>query len=199
MTGLEKILKHIEDSASAKAGKLIDEANKKAEEIIRTAQAEGDKKLADIKSRSERDIKASMDRGESAAMLQEKKIILETKQQIINEIIDDARDSLLKLPDGEYFDTILKMVQKYSLPQAGEIAFSADDRKRMPDKFEKAVSDALAGKKGASLKILNEAKEIDGGFILIYGDVEENCSFEALFSAAREKLQDKVGALLFST
>ena len=41
-----------------------------------------------------------------------------------------------------------------------------------------------------------QPRPIDGGFILVYGGVEENCSIEALFYAEQERLQDKVQAFL---
>jgi V/A-type H+-transporting ATPase subunit E len=55
----------------------------------------------------------------------------------------------------------------------------------------------LADKKNASLIISENTVTIDGGFILKYGDVEENCSFDALFSSAKEELSDRVNAILF--
>ena len=39
---------------------------------------------------------------------------------------------------------------------------------------------------------------MEGGFVLVYGGVEQNCSFAALFDAARDSLQDKLHALLFA-
>ena len=51
--------------------------------------------------------------------------------------------------------------------------------------------------KTQGLTISKESKEIDGGFLLLYGDVEENCSFDAMFMAAKETLQDEVRDLLF--
>ena len=39
---------------------------------------------------------------------------------------------------------------------------------------------------------------INGGFVLTYGGIEENCSIDALFDAAHEVLQDKVQEILFS-
>jgi V/A-type H+-transporting ATPase subunit E len=44
----------------------------------------------------------------------------------------------------------------------------------------------------------NETQEMSGGFILLYGDIEENCSFDALFLQAKEELQDKVRDYLFA-
>ena len=198
MTGLEKILKHIEEDASATAGAVIAEAKSKAEEISALAKAEVDKKCAEIEERSKLDVQACLSRAESAALLQEKKLILHAKQQIINNIIISSKELLLKLPDEEYFDVIVKMIQKYALGQSGQILFSAADMKRMPELFESTIQTALLEKKGAVLTISQKERDMDGGFVLIYGDLEENCSFDALYFAARETLQDKVCEVLFA-
>ena len=58
------------------------------------------------------------------------------------------------------------------------------------------INQAVKEKK-ASLKISREAREIEGGFVLSYGGIEENCSFDALFASAGEQLQDVVQKILF--
>ncbi len=92
---------------------------------------------------------------------------------------------------------IIRMVKKYALAQNGHIIFSAADRKRLPHQFESSLEAALAEKTGAVLKISEITLNMEGGFVLDYGDVEVNCSLEALFFAAKETLQDKVHKVLF--
>jgi V/A-type H+-transporting ATPase subunit E len=197
MTGLEKILKAIEADAMANAEALLHQAKLEADEITEAAKNEADKKCAEIAAKSEMDVKAVLGRAESAALLQEKKKILDAKQQIIGNLITDARNSLAGLPNPEYTEIILKMVKKYAHNKSGKILFTAADKKRFPIDFEAKLQSALVGKTGASLTISEEMILIDGGFILKYGDIEENCSFDALFSAAKEDLQDKVNTILF--
>ena len=48
------------------------------------------------------------------------------------------------------------------------------------------------------MKLWEEAAPIDNGFILVYGGVEENCTFRALMDGGRERLQDAVRRVLFS-
>ena len=67
----------------------------------------------------------------------------------------------------------------------------------LPKGFEDTLNQALA-EKGGRLTVSGQAAAIDGGFILSYGGIEENCSFEALFDSAKETLQDKVQELLFA-
>jgi len=197
MTGLEKILKHIEDEATATAETVLLEAKCKAEEITATAQAEGIKKREEIMGRSKVDVQACLSRAESSALLQEKKLILVAKQQIISAVIDKSKETLLKMPKTEYSDVIIKMVDKYALDQPGQILFSRADKERLIEQFQDTLQSTILRKKIAKLILSEDTRDIDGGFVLIYGDVEINCSFDALFFAARESLQDKVCKVLF--
>lgn len=74
--------------------------------------------------------------------------------------------------------------------------FQNDDLERMPDDFPAKIEKA-AQEKGGSLVLKKEPREIDGGFVLVYGGVEENCSAGALFASQRDELADKVHAMLF--
>lgn len=89
------------------------------------------------------------------------------------------------------------MIEKFALTEAGEIRFNEKDKKRLPAGYDKTAAGAAA-KKGGKLSLSDETCEIDGGFILVYGGIEENCSFEAIFAAERESLQDQVHTLLFA-
>lgn len=197
MTGLEKIVKQIEDDATVAANAVIADAKAKAEEILNSAKIEAEKKYTDIIEKSNEDLKSNLNRSESAANLQEKKLILNAKLDIISNIINKAKDTLVNLPDNDYFNVIVNIIKKYALDQNGQIVFSAIDKKRLPGDFEEKVLKALSEKSGANLTVSEKTCNIDGGIILVYGDVEVNCSFEALFSAAKETLQDKVCEVLF--
>jgi V/A-type H+-transporting ATPase subunit E len=197
MTGLEKILKHIEDDAIATANASIAEAEKEAQAIISTAQAEIEKRRAEILEKAKQESESSLKRVESAALLKEKKMLLDAKQQVISNVITNAKNLLTAYSSEDYFKVVIKMVQKYALGQSGQIVFSNNDKKRLPEQFGQTLGQALLGTEGATLTISENSVNIDGGFILIYGDVEVNCSFDALFFAARESLQDKVCEILF--
>ncbi len=198
MTGLEKILNAIEADAKQAADIVLKQAEQEAEQIMADAKALADEKCAEIAGKSDMDVKAAISRGESAASLQEKKALLDAKQLLISEIISKARKSLDSLPEQEYTDLILKLVSKYAHQRQGKILFSAADKKRLPADMELRIKEALAGKNMAALTVSEEDAGISGGFLLIYGDIEENCTFDALFAAAREDLQDKVNAFLFT-
>ena len=196
MTGLEKILIEIEDEAKNAAAATVKVAQQDADALIAKAKVQGEEKSIAISKQSEADVSDYLSRAKSAAALQKRKSILNAKQEMINAVIEKAQDTILHLSDKEYFDTILKMIEKHALAQDGEIAFSPVDLKRMPSCFEAQINKAIS-KKNATLKVSKDTKNINGGFVLIYGGVEENCSIDALFDAAHETLQDKVHEILF--
>ncbi|MDF2486056.1 MAG: hypothetical protein K0R46_2224 [Herbinix sp.] len=197
MTGLEKILKAIEADAQAGADTVIDQAKRNAEELLANAKSEAEAKCKVIVEKSEADVKALINRAESAAALQEKKLLLDAKQQIISNIITSARNKLAVLGDSEYTDIILSMVKKYAHNKPGKILFSATDKKRLTKDFDVKLTNSLVGKSKASLVMEQEEPPFEGGFLLVYGDIEENCSFDALFAEGKDSLQDKVNSLLF--
>lgn len=198
MTGLEKIIGHIEENSVASVREIISAAKEKADGIALDAQTEVEKTTAEITEKTRQEAQDTISRAKSYATLQEKKLILTAKQQLISDTIDKAKQQLISLSDKEYFEIILSMIKRYSINQSGEIAFSKSDLARLPQDFDNTISTALSDKENAKLAISKDAVEIDGGFVLIYGEVEENCSFSSLFLAERESLQDKVSALLFS-
>jgi V/A-type H+-transporting ATPase subunit E len=197
MTGLEKILKAIEAEAQAGADTVIAQAKRESEIIIANAKSEAEAKFSVIAEKSEVDVKAVISRAESAAALQEKKILLDTKQQIISNIIASARKRLDGLSNSDYTNVILSIVGKYAHNKKGKILFSSSDRVRLTDDFPEKLISTLANKVGAFLEIAKEEPSFADGFLLVYGDIEENCSFDALFAEEKDILQDKVNSLLF--
>lgn len=197
MTGLDKIINQIEEEAKSSADKILEDANAQAESVL----AEADAACKEIEEAAVAKALAAREdilkKSRSTAQMERKKALLSAKLEVISQIIDQARSSLYALDDKAYFELIIRMIGKFALAQKGEIRFSARDLGRLPAGFEKSVQ-AAAAKNGGELTVSQEACEIAGGFILVYGGIEENCSFEAIFTAERESLQDKVHTLLFT-
>ena len=98
--------------------------------------------------------------------MRRKQAVLSAKQEVIREVLEKAYEKVKAMSEEEYFSMLLKMVEKYALPQEGEICFSAADLARLPDGFEAKVSETAASK-GGSLRLSSEGRKIDNGFILI--------------------------------
>ena len=139
-----------------------------------------------------------MARSKSQADLIKRQAVLAEKQKLIAEMFDKAEVYVKKMPEDVYFKLITNMVKKYTVKgKDGEIIFNKEDRGRLPAGYIKTLS-AAAEEKGGRLTLSDNTANIDGGFILSYGGIEENCSITALIDDARENMQDDIQKLLFS-
>lgn len=197
MAGIDKMKKQILEEAKAAAEAKIEEATARAGEIMDQAKEEAARICESISRKSEAEVANYRERVISSTDLQRRTKILAAKQELISEILDKSYESLAGMKPDQYFDMLLRLLDRYVLPQEGEIYFSFADLKRMPKGYEADVKKA-AEARGGSLTVSKEGRNIENGFVLAYGGIEENCTLRAMFDEKREALSDKVRELLFA-
>lgn len=197
MNGLDKMKDQILNEANSSATTMIAQAKEEAQAILDQAKEEAQAQGEKTRQKSKEAIVHQKERSQSAMELLRKQTILAAKQEVIAEVLDDAYKEMLGQDTGSYFAMLEKMITKYARSEAGRIAFSSEDQKRMPTGFEEKIQ-AAAKAKGGSLELEKEGRNIEGGFILIYGGIEENCTLRAMFHSAKDDLADQVHKLLFA-
>ena len=196
MAGLDKIVEQIMDEAKCDAACIVDAAHKEAEQILVKAKEACDLMIQEA-SEKENAMKELQESRIQSSMEQQRKIaVLRAKQEVIRDVIDEVYQALKHQDEPAYFETILKLIRTYAFPEAGEIYFSKEDLARLPMDYEKEISEA-ASKVGGSLCLMKEPRPIEDGFVLVYGGIEENCTFRALLDAKKDELQDTVHRILF--
>ena len=180
MSGLDKMKARILEEAQQSAAEILEKARKDSEAALASAR-----EAAEYEKRAE----ASMN-------MRRKQAYLEAKQEAIYSVIQTAYEKILNLDKEVYFALLEKILDKYVLPREGIICFAKRDLDRMPEGFSGKVRTAAAAK-GGSLMLSPEPAEIDGGFLLIYGGVEENCGIKAIFDSVKDELSDQVKRMLF--
>lgn len=195
MTGLDRILENIASDARARADEIVEAAKQEVKRIIDEASTEAGAECAGIveATRHEAELQGKIAR--SGAELNGRKLMLKMRRGLIDEILAEATAKLKKMPADEYFAILIRLAAKYAADGEGEMILSAADKARMPEGFIDSVNKALSR---GSLKIAADTAETDGGFILRYGGIEENCTFDAIAEQERERLSDELDALLFS-
>ena len=191
MSGLDKIIDHITHDAADEAEKIVSAAKGEAEKILTAGKNDVLNRVQSIEKQSGLDVASALKRIQSASQLQEKRILLQAKQDLIGSVFAKAVARLKNLDDEQYSSVLSKMISRYASGEKGTVILSEKDLKRITPEFKAACEKA-------HLVISEKAGDIDGGFILSYGDIEENCSFDVLVNSSREVLQDKIGKLLFS-
>ena len=196
MTGLEKITSEIKADADKSIAAIIDKANAEAKSILAGAEKEAAEAIEKVNHDVSVRLSASKSTAESAAALRKRRLILEEKQKLIGEVIEEAKSLIYALPDNVYFEKILKLAEKNVSPAEGTIIFNAKDLSRLPADFETKLN-VVAVAKGGKLTVSKETRPIDGGFVLLYDGIDQNCSITSLFETNIEAVQDKIQKLLF--
>lgn len=197
MTGLDTILESIRKDGRQNADSILVKAKEEAAIIKAHGEEKAQLRREEILRDAPQQAQDAADRVLSSAHREQRRILLTARQALIQETLEAAEKSLFDLPDEEYFTVLLGLAAKRALPQKGELVLGSRDFARMPANFAKKLQAALP--QGAELTVAEKPNPaIDGGFLLLYGGIEENCTFRALFDDKREELQDLTNQILFA-
>lgn len=192
-TGIENIIAIIRQDADESARHIIFQAQDDAKKILDEGKKLGGEKATAFENEASHKAKDIYDRAKSAAELEMKKNLLKAKQEIIADVIAEAKNKLEALPADKYFAVLCRLVEKYSTAQDGIMRMNKSDLERLPSDFE----DAIKAKSKGEIALSREPAPIKNGFLLIYGGIDINCTFDALFEDSAEALQDIVSGILF--
>ena len=196
MSGLDKMKARILEEAESSARDILDRAGEEADRILREAGTAADAAAAEIAAGAVRDSLERKRRAGAAADMQRKQAVLAAKQEMIREVLREAYEEILGLEAERYFGLMEKLLKEYVLPEEGEICFNSRDLERMPEGFSGRIR-TIAAAAGGGLTLSETPLDTDGGFLLVYGGIEENCTLKAVFSSRREELSDQVNRMLF--
>ena len=196
MSGLDKIIARISEEAEAKAGAIISEAEKKAAGITSEGAAKTAEECERIAKKADAVARNTQERGKASAELRTKQIMLGGKQELMNEVIAEARNRLDNLSDDEYAAFIEKLFRKHVPSEDAVLKLNERDLKRLPkETIDRMTAEAKAH--GAVLKVSDKPADITDGFVLDFGGVEENCTTDALIEQNTDDLLDKIKDILF--
>ena len=227
MEGIEKITAKIAQDAEADIAKLNEQTAAQIADIRAQAAAQAEKISAELADRGRKAAEERLERLTSAAGMEQRKLELAAKQEVVGEAFDLALEKLCSLPDQEYIALLTRLVLEASSTGKEQLVFSVKDRTRVGKQVVVAANEAMvkgvaptlpesvAGTKVGALlgKVVNstaamvtgtgmltlseETRPMKGGFVLVDGDVEVNCAFETLVRLQREKLERDVARVLF--
>ena len=198
MNGIEKILAHIKSESDAECADIERTAAEECEQI-RTEYAKIEKaEFGKLMSAGAKDAERRLERLNSLAALESKKQVLSTQQEMLAGAFEYAANKMLEMPHGDYVRFLASQACSASLTGTESIILSSSDRDRFGHEVVDAANSALrANGKNPSLRLSDETAAIRGGLILSGGDIEVNCSIDALVAAHRNALSPEVASLLF--
>lgn len=195
MAGIDKITQQILNKAETEKEAILLSAEEEAGKIKTSAEEEIKEYLEKLQEKTEAKLKDLEARAISQEAQQSRRTLLKTRQEIISGLMNDAKENIRKSSPEHYAEILLKLLAANVQKNEGELRLSAEDLDRLPADFAKKAQ-AIAKEKGGSLTLSKEPAAIKDGFLLIYGDIEENCSLDAVFAAEKDSLTDLIHSML---
>lgn len=227
MNGIEKITGKISADAQAEIDALAAQAQADAARIAAEYDAQARAEAEAILRRGREAAGQREERLGSVAGLEARKTVLAAKQDMVSRAFDRALEQLCALPDEDYVALLAVLCAKAARSGREQVWFSQKDRNRvgkavvtranellarqvspkLPDELTETKTGAFLDRvlTGASallagtgmLTLAEGTRPIKGGVILSDGDVETNCSFEALVRLQRDRMASEVARALF--
>ena len=227
MNGIEKITAKIAADAEADVKKLQAETEQKIDALRAQTAAQAAQEKQAILARGEKAAAERLERLESAAQMEQRKLALAAKQEVVGEAFEMAVEKLCNLPDKELIALLTELAVEASTTGREALIFSVKDRARIGKQVVMAANDILAKNVAPELpgaitesrvgglvgKVVNttaavvtgtgqmtlseQTRPMRGGFIMADDNVEVNCTFETLVRLQREQLERDVANVLF--
>lgn len=207
---------------------ILDEAEKDAKTILADAQNEAETILAEYRKKAEEERTAETTaamaeatlltrRAEASAEQIRRNRLLLAKNDLLDTAFSSALQKLLDLPVAELleiytaiFASVLDgqlraeqsacendLYDEYTAPTTYKLMLTAKDNEALGADLLKAAN-ALANPHGKTVVLANRTASINGGFILVCGDVELNCALGGYMEQIRSTIEGEVCQILFA-
>ena len=196
MSGLDKIVEEIHRQADAQANEILKQADEYCQAYMEDAQKKVENEVLEFEKKAQAQRTLYEEKTKSGGEFMERNSLLKARQQCINDVIHQAKEKIKNLSDEEYFNLLEKILESNIQEGEGIMCLSEKDLNRLPVDFENRIKE-IADKAGGKLTVSKESAAIQDGFILVYGEIEENCTLKALFDANIDKLKDIANKELF--
>jgi len=198
MEGIAKIKERILEEAREEKERIIADANVQAQEIVKQYEQKAKEIVDDILDKASKTAEEKKRRIISMAELENRKALLQAKQQIIDGVFEKAKASLQNMPDDKYQKLIAGMLEDSVLTGNEEVIISERDKNRITPEFIQKVNKTLSGMgKQGNLRLSETFGTMIGGFILKSQDLEINSTFDSLIDMEREELETEIAKILF--
>lgn len=199
MNGIEKITQRIADECKAQCLSVAEEAEKRCAAIKAEYEAKANAAYEDRLAKGKEEIEQDVQRQDRNVRLDSKKDILAEKQNLVDSAFNMAREKILGMDQGEYVAFLAKQAAAAASTGEEEVILSEKDVGSLGAQVIAKANELLsAAGKTAALKLSAQNRPMAGGLVLRAGDVEVNCTVDALLDQCRDELAAKIVGILFN-
>ena len=193
MNGIERILQRIQSEAKTEIDEILKKAREEADAIQNRYQMQAENESAELNLKKQKAAEEQEERLISVAQMESRKIILATKQEMVEKAYALALEKLCSMPEEQRISVLADLLVRASSSGREEVIFSPEDQPRVGKAAVKAANDAS----GKQLTLSSQTRPIKGGFILKDGNIEMNCTFDTLVRLQKTGTAGMVAKKLF--
>lgn len=192
----QSILERIEQDAKNAAALLLKEAREKADAARAASEQRVERARNAAMEQARRDAVELDDRMQRMARLDARKKQLKAKRKVLDEAFAKALAKLRAMPEAEARAFGLALLLRAA---RGDETVVADGASAWCDQAFIGEANAALVKAGrpGNLALSPEKRPLGGGFVLLSGGMEVQCTFEAALEAKRMELEAEIASLLF--
>lgn len=183
---LNKICEKITEDARASADEITEAAERKAAELIKSADVKIEKDAQKITEKAPALARETYEKLISDASLLAKKQILAKKRELISSAFTDALDRLESLSADDYKKLLCKKGKE--IKEKAEVEIAEKYKSDITDEFLKSVNPLLS----------KSEKTIDSGFCFVTGNSRFSCDFSETLERISEERAAEIASVLFS-
>lgn len=189
MTICERIL----SDARQDAAQELSAAREKAAAIRADFEAQAQADRAQALQRARQESEEQRSNMLRMAQLDEKKLDLAMKREVLDEAFDSVVQQMCQLDDDRARDFVESLLLEAAEGEC-QIVVRAEDAHLYDEAFLARVNARL---QNAHVTLADERRQIRGGFVLISGGMEINCAYDAVVRQARNALEAQAAQALF--
>jgi len=189
---IERIRNYIIENAQKEAEQLIKTAEEQFRNEIESTKLTLEKKYLEMLQADEKRLREDMKRFLGKLKSDYKMELLKVKNRVIDSVLESAISRIQSLPDDEYLALIGKWLAKAPDNLEGELFVSVADLKRIPSNF----IDDLNRSRKAKVCLSKIAVDVKGGFILKTRNYEIDYSLDTIVENLRTALIPKLNDML---
>ena len=194
MNGLNKIIDKLNADCEKQCADIISSAEAKATEDYNKSAADSLAECELIIANAQREANEIVRLAHSTAEITKKQTILRNKVLVLDSVVDSALNELCSLPNDKYKAVMAELITKNAMAAVGVMMISSSDEAVFDADFISQINSSLSGS-NISVKVSPEMK--DKGVLLVYGDIEINLTFKAIFSSSRDSLKQTAREIVF--
>lgn len=189
MTGIDGILDIIDSQQKKNENNIILSAENRARAIEADGDAKAEKAYNDYMKKALEKAENDYKNACNSIDAENRRKILQCRVGLIEETVRKILERLSGFPDGEYSEMLLRLAGRKIHKGDGIIYFGNKDLARLPADFQEKLS-LLAKGVGGTVRISSTPADIENGFILEYGLISENCTFDAILESEKDSVYD---------